>query len=61
MRLFKLHFFNQQKYFIFFTSGLPLVTIIYVLANIAYFIVLSPNEIIESNAVAVVCYLAYEY
>ncbi|ODN02262.1 Large neutral amino acids transporter small subunit 1, partial [Orchesella cincta] len=33
--------------------GLPLVTIIYVLANIAYFIVLSPHEIINSNAVAV--------
>jgi len=33
--------------------GLPLVTVIYVLANCAYFIVLTPNEIISSLAVAV--------
>ncbi|CAG7820490.1 unnamed protein product, partial [Allacma fusca] len=32
--------------------GLPLVTIIYVLANAAYFIVLSPSEIAGNNAVA---------
>lgn len=35
--------------------GLPLVTGIYVLANIAYFIVLTPQEMIQSPAVAVVC------
>lgn len=34
--------------------SLPLVTVIYVLANVAYFAVLSPDEILTSNAVAVV-------
>lgn len=33
--------------------SLPMVTIIYVLANIAYFTVLSPHELLTSNAVAV--------
>lgn len=33
--------------------SLPLVTIVYVLANVAYFAVLTPGEIIESDAVAV--------
>ena len=34
--------------------SLPLVTGIYLLANIAYFAVLTPTEILSSNAVAVV-------
>ncbi len=34
--------------------SLPLVTVIYVLANIAYFAVLTPEELENSNAVAVV-------
>jgi hypothetical protein len=34
--------------------GIPLVTIVYLLTNIAYFAVLSKEEIIEGGAVAVV-------
>jgi L-type amino acid transporter 5 len=33
--------------------SLPLITIIYVLANIAYFTVLSAQQMLSSNAVAV--------
>lgn len=33
---------------------MPLVTIIYVFANMAYFSVLTPDELLNSNAVAVV-------
>ncbi|XP_077976320.1 b(0,+)-type amino acid transporter 1-like [Styela clava] len=33
--------------------GLPLVTILYILVNIAYFTVMSPVELLDSNAVAV--------
>lgn len=33
---------------------MPLVTIIYVLVNIAYFVVLTKEELLSSNAVAVV-------
>ena len=32
---------------------MPFVTIIYVLANVAYFAVLTPNEFLNTNAVAV--------
>ena len=34
--------------------SLPLITVIYVLANVAYFVVLTQDEILASNAVAVV-------
>ena len=34
--------------------SLPLVTFVYVFANIAYFSVLSPQDLLDSNAVAVV-------
>ena len=33
---------------------MPLVTTVYVFANVAYFTVLSPQELLDSNAVAVV-------
>jgi len=34
--------------------SIPIVTVIYVLANVAYFAVVSPAEVKVSNAVAVV-------
>lgn len=34
--------------------SLPMVTIIYVLANVAYFVVLTRDELLSSSAVAVV-------
>ena len=34
--------------------SMPLISIVYILANISYFTVLSPDELIESAAVAVV-------
>ena len=38
--------------------SLPMVTIIYVLVNISYFVILTPYEILSSNAVAVVSQIA---
>ena len=34
--------------------GIPLVTVCYILVNIAYFTVMTPSEILASNAVAIV-------
>ncbi len=34
--------------------GLPLVTLTYLLVNMAYFTVMSPEELLQSDAVAVV-------
>jgi len=37
------------------------VTVVYVLANVAYFTVISPAEMIASEAVAVVCYVFFYF
>ena len=34
--------------------GIPLVTILYILVNVAYFTVMTPSQIIASPAVAIV-------
>ena len=34
--------------------GIPTVTILYILVNISYFTVMSPEELLQSKAVAVV-------
>ena len=39
---------------------MPLVTVTYLLANLAYFTVLTPEEILASNAVAVVSHFLME-
>lgn len=36
--------------------SIPLVTLVYTLTNIAYFTSMSPQELLESNAVAVVSF-----
>ena len=41
--------------------SLPMITVIYLLANVAYFAVLTPPEILSSNAVAVVCSCMYKF
>lgn len=35
------------------TIAIPLVTILYVLVNISYLLVMSPSEILSSDAIAV--------
>lgn len=39
--------------------SMPLITVIYVMSNVAYFVVLAPREIIDSEAVAVVSSFLY--
>jgi hypothetical protein len=34
---------------------MPIITVVYVMTNVAYLIVLTPEEILDSSAVAVVC------
>jgi amino acid transporter len=41
--------------------SMPLVTLVYTLANVAYFVVLSKHEILESSAVAVVRYIVIKF
>lgn len=41
--------------------GIPLVTILYILVNVAYFSVMTPAEIMSSNAVALVSIFAQTY
>lgn len=41
--------------------SLPLVTGIYVLANVAYLGVLTPTEMLSSDAIAVVCHNKIQY
>jgi amino acid transporter len=45
--------------------SMPIITLVYAMANVAYLIVLTPEELLSSNAVAVVIYLRftvyYEY
>ena len=36
--------------------GIPLVTAVYLMVNMAYFTVMSPDELLQSGAVAVVCF-----
>lgn len=40
--------------------ALPMVTAVYVLANVAYFVVLTKEEMYTSQAVAVVSIISYE-
>jgi amino acid transporter len=37
--------------------SMPIITLVYAMANVAYLIVLTPEELLSSNAVAVVRYL----
>lgn len=41
--------------------SIPIVTFIYVMANVAYFSILSPAEVLQSDAVAVVCVTTQAY
>jgi hypothetical protein len=53
-----------KKLFSFFRAiyvSMPLVTVTYLLANLAYFAVLTPEEILASNAVAVVRNVLLEF
>lgn len=43
----------QQNLMLALTIAIPLVTSLYILVNISYLLVLSPQEIVSSEAVAV--------
>jgi amino acid transporter len=45
--------FRNLPYAIYLS--LPVVTFLYILANVAYLAVLTPTEMMASNAIAVVC------
>lgn len=54
----QLHLFNRNLPRAIKIS-MPIVTLVYALANVAYLIVLTPEELISSSAVAVVYYSLY--
>lgn len=50
---FHLQLYTFRNFPLTIVFGIPLVTVCYVLVNVAYFTVMSPAELIASNAVAV--------
>lgn len=47
-------FFINRNFPITIFIGIPMVTVLYILVNIAYFTAMTPDELLASNAVAIV-------